>query len=93
MGVVDRISSDKSLILGRHFRITARSAAEILVPVPDVGSCWKPDPLVQLDHEPGFGTDCGICCGCCWVGSWVGIWRGVAVDTAGGVWVKTGAWL
>jgi len=33
MGVLDRISSDKSLMLGRHFLMTARSAAEILEPV------------------------------------------------------------
>ncbi len=67
MGVLERMSSERSLMLGRHLRMIARSAAEILPPTVGcedgpVGGCrWEGCSCVPLDHAPGLGI-------CCWVG-------------------------
>ena len=68
MGVLERISSERSLMFGKQRRMTARSAAEILP--PDVGREEKPMGWSELDEipwelfcqAPGFGM-------CCWVGT------------------------
>ncbi len=72
MGVLERISSERSLMFGKHRRMTAKSAAEILP--PDVEREEIPvgrSELVEIPWElfcqaPGFG----MCCwgGTCWWG-------------------------
>ncbi len=97
MGVVDRISSDRSLMLGRHFLMTAKSAAEILVPEPGCAvllECWT-GAVVQPPQEPGFGMVSGACGGQggekCWYG-WATGAAGCACEKVRG-WFCRIAWV
>jgi len=90
MGVVDKISSDRSLMLGRHFLMTAKSAAEIRVPEPGCAvllECWT-GSVVQPPQEPGFGMENG---------AWGGqggekCWYGWATGAAGCACEKMRGW-
>ncbi len=98
MGVLDRISSDRSLIFGRHLLITARSVADMLPPVEEEGGggtgCWggAAGVLLTVDHAPGLGTCRAACCWATWGGCWICWTAGVSVCLCGTGWVW-GSWV